>query len=82
MYLSFQKLENKCENHSKASAALEERCVSLNAAIERLNASLTQANANECDLKAQIQALQRSLHDVSMSSASHSDKYKQVIFLF
>lgn len=66
-------------SHSKASAALEERCVSLNAAIERLNASLAQANANECDLKAQIQALQRSLHDASLSSAAHNDKYKQVM---
>jgi len=47
-----------------------------------LNASLAQATANECDLKAQIQALQRSLHDASMSSASHSDKYKQVKLLF
>lgn len=46
-----------------------------------MNASLAQATANECDLKAQIQALQRSLHDASMSSASHSDKYKQVKFL-
>jgi len=44
-----------------------------------LNASLAHATANECDLKAQIQALQRSLHDASMSSASHSDKYKQVM---
>jgi len=43
-----------------------------------LNASLAHATANECDLKAQIQALQRSLHDASMSSASHSDKFKQV----
>ncbi|XP_026814438.1 rootletin isoform X2 [Rhopalosiphum maidis] len=73
-----QKLEEKRESHSKASAALEERCVSLTATIERLNASLTHATANECDLKAQIQALQRSLHDASMSSASHSDKYKQL----
>lgn len=44
-----------------------------------MNASLAHATANECDLKAQIQALQRSLHDASMSSASHSDKYKQVM---
>lgn len=47
-----------------------------------MNASLAQATANECDLKAQIQALQRSLHDASMSSAAHSDKYKQVKLLF
>lgn len=78
----FKKLEDKSESHSKASAALEERCVSLNASIERLNASLAQATANESDLKAQIQALQRSLHDASMSSASHSDKFKQVKSLY
>lgn len=63
---------------SRSVASLEERCVSLKSTIDQMNMALERASAGESELKAEIQALHRSLMDASSSSQSGAEKLKHV----
>lgn len=57
---------------------LEERCASLKSTIEQLNLSLETASTAENELKGEIHSLQRSLMEITTSSQSNNERFKQV----
>lgn len=71
-------MQEKCENHARTIASLEERCVSLKSTIDQLNASLERASLTETELRSEIQSMQRNLLETTASSQSSNEKVKQL----
>ncbi len=71
-------MQDRMEAQTRAVAALEEKCDSLQSTIDQLSSSLEISNSVEGDLRAEVQGLQKSLAECSFTSHSSNDRIKQV----